>query len=130
MTETIISVFSAFIGVVSLCFTFLQWRKINKKISMISNVGVAKEVLPAWFTSRMMEDQWFFGLHTVDGCVIAISRVASISDDGQWMNVELLTQAEVPQSEDSNLITAIADDRRDASVKISNIVAMYELVAS
>jgi hypothetical protein len=81
-------------------------------------------------TSRRMEDHWFFGLNTVDGRVIAISRVASISDDGQWMNVELLTQAEVPQNEDVNLITAVADDRRDASVKISNIVAMYELVTS
>ena len=130
MTETIISVFSAFIGVVSLWLAFLQWRKINKKISMISDVGLANEVLPVWFTSRMMEDEWFFGLHTVNGSVIAISRVTSISDDGQWMNVELLAKSEVPQNEDESFITAAADDRRKASVKISNIVAVYELFTS
>jgi hypothetical protein len=62
--------------------------------------------------------------------VIAISRVTSISDDGQWIDVELLTKSEVFQNEDESFITAVADDRRKASVKISNIVAVYELFTS
>jgi hypothetical protein len=78
----------------------------------------------------MMQDEWYFGLQTADGRVVAIRSIRSISDDGNWMDVELLTKDEVPNFEDRALITADADDRREASVKISNIVAACDIVTS
>ena len=97
---------------------------------MLTDAGAASEVVPAWYTKRMMQDEWYFGLQTSDGHVIAIRNIRSVSDDGQWMDVELLTREEVPKLDGHNLITAVADDRREASVKIDNIVAAYDIVTS
>lgn len=126
----IIAVIGALTALGSLWFTERQWRKINKKIAMLTDANAASEVLPAWYTKRMMQDQWCFGLQTSDGHVIAISRITSISDDGQWMDVELLTRDEVPQLDGRSLIAAVADDRREASIQIKSIVAAYDIVGS
>lgn len=130
MLEMTIAVIGAITGLGSLWFTERQWRKINKKIAMLTDASAASEVLPAWYTKRMMQDQWYFGLQTSDGHVIAISRIKSISDDGQWMDVELLTTDEAPDLAGRKLVTAVADDRREASIKISSIVAAYDIVTS
>jgi hypothetical protein len=130
MVETTVSVVSALTALASLWFTALQWRKLKKKIAMLSDAGAASEVLPAWYTARMMQDQWWFALHTNDGAVIAIRRIVALSDDAQWMDVELLTSDELPKLPHSLVVTAVADDRRSASVQIKNIVAAYDIVTS
>lgn len=130
MVSNIVSIISAIIAAISLAFTWLQWRKINRKIAMLDDAGAAIEILPAWYTGRMMMDQWRFGLRTTDGSLIAFSTIHAISDDGKWMDVELLTEDEVPDKRQSNIICAVADDRRRASVQIDKIVAAYDLVTS
>jgi len=75
-------------------------------------------------------EQWYFGLVTTDGRTIAIGNIAAISDDGKWMDVELLTADEVPNHEGVEFITAVADDRRSASIQIEKIVMAYEIVTS
>ena len=95
---------------------------------MLSNAGKAAEILPAWYTSRMMQDQWYFGLVTTDGHTIAIGRISAISDNGKWMDVELLTSDEVPDDRNTKFITAVADDRRSASIQIEKIVMAYEII--
>ena len=42
------------VAIFSTGFTFYQWKKIKRKIGMISVSGKAIEILPAWYTSRMM----------------------------------------------------------------------------
>jgi len=130
MFEIIVSIVSALTALGSLWFTEKEWRKINKKIGMLSDAGAALEVLPAWYTQRMMQDQWYFGLRTTDGHVIAISRITAISDDGKWMDVNLLTDDEVPDDKSTRFITAVADDRRSASIQIEKIIIAYDLVTS
>lgn len=130
MLEATISVVSALTALASLWFTERQWRKIQKKIAMISDAGAASEVLPAWYTARMMQDQWWFALHTTDGALIAIRRIIALSDDAQWLDVELLTDDEVPKLPHDNVLVAVADDRRTASVRIKNIVAAYDIAGS
>lgn len=130
MLSTIISIIGALAALGSLWFTERQWRKINRKIAMLDDAGVAIEILPAWYTGRMMMDQWWFGLKTIDGSLIAISTIHAISDDGQWMDVELLTKDEVSKLNHSNIVCAVADDRRRASVQIDKIVAAYDIVTS
>lgn len=130
MLQTVISAISALTALGSLWFTARQWRKINKKIAMLSDASAAIEVLPTWYTERMMRDYWHFGLRTTDGHVIAISNITAISDDGRWMNVNLLTADEVPRSKEEKFITAVADDRRSASIQIEKIILAYDLVTS
>lgn len=127
---TAISVISALTALASLWFTAREWRKIQKKIVMVTDYSVASEVLPAWYTKRMMSDQWWFALQTSDGAVIAIRRIVALSDDANWMDVELLTKDEAPKSPGSRMVVAVADDRRIASVQIKNIVAAYDIAAS
>jgi hypothetical protein len=130
MLEATVAVISALTALGSLWFTASQWRKIRKKIAMVSDAGSASEILPAWYTARMMQDQWWFALQTNDGAVIAIRRIVALSDDAQWMDVELLTHDELPDLPQSRIIVAVADDRRAASVQIKNIVAAYDIVTS
>lgn len=126
----VLSVIAVLTGLGNLWFTDQQWQKIKKKVGMLSDVGRAMEILPAWYTERMMQDYWYFGLITVDGNTIAISQITAISDDGKWMNVRLLTKDEVPSNTNFEFVTAVADDRRDASVQIDKIVMAYDIVTS
>lgn len=130
MLETVLSIIGAVTGLASLWLSNEQWKKVKSKIGMLSDSGKAAEILPAWYTSRMMQDQWYFGLVTTDGHTIAIGRISAISDDGKWMDVELLTSDEVPNDRNTKFITAVAEDRRSASIQIEKIVMAYEIITS
>ena len=130
MLETVLSIIGAVTGLASLWLSNEQWKKVKSKIGMLSDSGKAAEILPAWYTSRMMQDQWYFGLVTTDGHTIAIGRISAISDNGKWMDVELLTSDEVPDDRNTKFITAVADDRRSASIQIEKIVMAYEIITS
>ena len=130
MLETVLSIIGAVTGLASLWLSNEQWKKVKSKIGMLSDSGKAAEILPAWYTSRMMQDQWYFGLVTTDGHTIAIGRISAISDDGKWMDVELLTSDEVPNDRNTKFITAYAEDRRSASIQIEKIVMAYEIITS
>ena len=130
MLEIVLSIIGAVTGLASLWLSNEQWKKVKSKIGMLSDSGKAAEILPAWYTSRMMQDQWYFGLVTTDGHTIAIGRISAISDNGKWMDVELLTSDEVPDDRNTKFITAVADDRRSASIQIEKIVMAYEIITS
>jgi hypothetical protein len=123
---------SAAIAAGAAVFSWVQWRKINQKMAMLTDVSKAVEVLPAWYTERMMMDHWLFGLVTVDGRTIAITSIKAVSDNREWMDVELADKDEMAMRDDDHLdiITAVAADRKRASVKIANIVAAIELRTS
>lgn len=130
MLEIVLSITGAVTGLASLWLSNEQWKKVKEKIGMLSDAGKAIEILPAWYTERMMMDQWYFGLVTSDGHTIAIENITAISDDGKWMDVELLTSDEVPEYKGIKFITAVANDRRRASIQIEKIVMAYEIVTS
>jgi hypothetical protein len=123
---------SAAIAAGAAIFSWVQWRKINRKMAMLTDSGAIIEVLPAWYTRRMLDEHWLFGLLTVDGRTVVIKRIVAVSDDAQWMDVEL---AESDEAEGISRalgppITAVAADRKKASVKIANIVAAVDLWTS
>jgi len=131
MIEIVISGLSAATALGTLAFTVVQWRRINRKIAMLNDSGAAAEIVPAWYTQRMMDDSWWFGLQMADGKVVAMSKILSISDDGQWMDVEPLAPDDLPRRDDvAQFVCAVADDRRGASLRIDKIVAAYDLVTS
>lgn len=125
-------IIGAIAGIGSAVFAGMEWRKVNRKIAMESDWSRAAEILPAWYTSRMMSDQWCFGLWTVSGQMIAITRIKSLSDNGEWMDVELAEAGDLPNSFSGNpdVIVAVAPDRTKASIKITNIVAATDLWTS
>lgn len=115
----------------SLWFTHVQWQKVKKKVAMLDDAGMASEILPAWYASRMMRDWWLFGLLTADGRLIAIRRITAVSDDGKWMDVELAEADDVEHLDERyQLVTAVVPDRLGASVQIASIVAAIELQSS
>ena len=130
MLSGVLSVVATFTALAGLWLSNEQWKKVKEKIGMINDAGKAIEVLPAWYTSRMMTDCWYFGLVTTDGSTIAISKVTAISDDGKWMDVELLTSGDLFSGDTDKFLTAVADDRRIASIQIDKIVMAYEIAAS
>lgn len=127
----VISTLSLGVAGWSLWFTHIQWRKISSKVAMIGNSGIASEILPAWYTTRMMDGWWLFGLLITDGHVIAIRRITAISDDGKWMDVELAEADDIDHlKQNHRFLTAVAADRLGASVQIANIVSAIELQTS
>ena len=131
LAGAVISALSFAVAGWSLWFTHIQWKKVSSKVAMIGDSGMASEILPAWYTSRMMSDWWLFGLLTTDGHMIAIRRITAISDDGKWMDVELAEFYDIEHLKQNYLfVTAVAADRLGASVQISNIVSAIELQSS
>ena len=128
----IVGVVGGLVGVGSFVFTWLEWQKLNRKIGVLTDASKVAEILPAWYTGRMMQDHWMFGLITNGDKTIAIKRIQSVTDDGQWIDVELATPAEAEDLPDQYkpYLTAIADDRTTASVKVGNIVAAVDLWTS
>ena len=133
MTEwlsVIIAAIAALIGLGSLYFTHQEWRKVNRKIAMISDASQFAEVLPAWYSERMGQDHWMFGLITTSGQTIAITSIAAISDDGAWMDVELAEPDAGLTEGYGEYVVAVDADRTTASVQISTIVAAVDLWSS
>lgn len=79
-----------------------------------------------------MTDRWLFGLYTNDGRVILIRKILAISDDGKWMDVELVDTETGEEYEKllPGVISAIANDRPRASIQIANIVIALDLQTS
>lgn len=127
-----VAVIGGLVGIGSAWIAWLQWQKTNKKIAMLQDSGAAFEILPAWYTRRMMDEYWLFGLQTSDGKIIVIRRITALSDDAQWMDVELAEKDDAAHlgEERGALVYAVAGDRTAASIRISNIVAAYDLVTS
>jgi hypothetical protein len=125
-------IIGAFAGVGSAIFAGMEWRKVNRKIAMVGDMSRAAEILPAWYTERMMGDYWLFGLWTVSGQMIAITRITGVSDDGEWIDVELADKDELAMRDDQEerIIYAVTGDRTSASVRIANIVTAMEIRTS
>ena len=132
LSGVIVALISAGFAGWSAWFTHKQWQKIKSKVAMIGQSGKASEVLPAWYTARMMDDDWLFGLLTNDGRIFAIKQITAISDDGKWMDVRLAEADEVEGLKfgGGTFICAVAADRVQASLQIEHIVAALDLQTS
>lgn len=127
-----IGVLGGLTGLVSTLIAVHEWRKVNRKLAMLTDASKAVEVVPAWYTSRMMDEHWLFGLLVADGRVITIKKIKAVSDDGQWMDVELAEadEAEKHAAKLGKPVYAVASDRTTASVRVASIVAAVDLWTS
>jgi hypothetical protein len=105
---------------------------LTRRVKMIDEPGKMAEVLPAWFVERMSMDSWSFGLIMDNGVVFPIRSITKISDDGQWLEVELMEQGDnihmFPDSPvaDMRLIYGLGR-RLTANIQVSKIVGAMDL---
>ena len=97
----------------------------------VAGLEILPEILPAWFTGRMMNDDWCFGLLTITGHLFAIRTITSIHQDASgdlWLDVELCTDESTCQSglPETTLVVA-PTERTTATIKASHVVAAMEL---
>lgn len=109
-----------------------QLDVLTKKVTMIDEPGKMSELLPAWFVKRMATDYWHFGLLMDNNVVLPIHRIEKISDDGRWLEVELMEQGsdihEFPNSPIKEMPVIYAlEGRTTANVQVSKIVGTIEL---
>jgi hypothetical protein len=90
------------------------------------------EILPAWFTGRMMNDSWSFGLLTITGQIIALERIDNISQDANgtiWLDATMLdsrTNLFGMESFESKIFVS-PTERTQISINASHVVAAFEL---
>jgi hypothetical protein len=126
-------VFGGLSGWVAAIISWREWQATRKKIGMMTDASRAAEILPAWYTSRMMGDYWTFGLLTTTGQMIVVKRITAISDDARWIDVELAEREEldwIPEDYPAKFIVAVGPERTSASVQIANIVGAFDLLNS
>jgi hypothetical protein len=92
-------------------------------------------LLPSWFTHRMTDDEWYFGLLLSTGAVMCISTIRAIKCDAAgalWLDVTLLTDtpdcciAKDHAIRKLPMMTA-PTTRTDATIRADAIVAAFEL---
>jgi hypothetical protein len=97
--------------------------------------GVDNELLPAWFTERMMGEEWLFGLLTVTGDILAVRRINKITQDAAgrlWLDVRMAVYNEAKGVYDEDdpkagrlLLAPTA--RTDATINAAHVVAAFEM---
>ena len=88
------------------------------------------ELLPAWFTLRMMVDTWFFGLLTDTGvtiCIQRIDRIYQAKDGAVWIDVELMEGEQSFWTKKIVRPFLAPTSRLEASINTQHIVAAFEL---
>lgn len=128
----IVGIIGGAAGLVSAYVSFAEWRKVNRKVAMLEEAEAAFEIVPAWYTTRMMQDDWLFGLQMTNGQMIAVNWIDAISSDGVWMDVTLATANEIEHVDQryKSITVAVADDRRTAGLRIDQIQLAFELQTS
>jgi len=92
----------------------------------------AKSILPGWFSERIMQDVWAFGLLMSDGTIISIQAIEAInqaSDGSIWLDVRLMDPSDGMagwlKNVDKKLVAPT--DRLKASINASHVMAAFEL---
>lgn len=86
------------------------------------------KLLPAWFTYRMLDDSWHFGLLMITGDIIAIQWIDSIKQDASgnlWLDATLQDN-QFNEVQDHKVFVALTSRNR-VSINSSHVVAAFEL---
>ncbi|MDJ0726313.1 MAG: hypothetical protein QNJ38_14460 [Prochloraceae cyanobacterium] len=90
------------------------------------------KLLPAWFTSRMLDDSWHFGLLMITGDIIAIQYINSIKQDANgniWLDATL-QDCQVDEEVQSHKVFVAPTSRTNVSINSSHVMAAFELTDS
>jgi hypothetical protein len=90
-------------------------------------------ILPSWFTQRMMEDSWQFGLMLSNGTTIAISGIKSLHLDasgGIWIDVYMLDYSVddlYVRTKELFYIWTSPTSRVEATINAAHVIAAFEI---
>jgi hypothetical protein len=87
-------------------------------------------LLPAWFTERMLNDQWYFGLLLVTGEVIGIHCIRSVIQAGDgsiWIDAEMFEEDEGGHEAFGRKVRTAPTKRCAISINANQVVAAFEL---
>ena len=92
-----------------------------------------EELLPAWFTTRMMTDDWSFGLLLVTGQMLHIECINAIRGEpgNVWLDVTMGVEFPVclRGNEDwsDRIVNSPTKGRTSASINAAHVVTAVEL---
>lgn len=129
---------SLIVAIASACFAWQsakaserQLALIERKIGMVTDPAKMTEILPVWYVERMGQDNWGFGLLLASGELLGIERIMGVSDDGKWLEVELLDGGGGPKEVSGHpVLYAGLKDRTHGSVRVDQVQAAFELWTS
>jgi hypothetical protein len=113
----------------ALSLSVLIWLKTNAKAKLLTDPKEAFEVVPTWFTPRMMQDHWHFALLLSNGKWALISCIKSVSSDGKWIEVELAERGATTlygSIDEADIISSQTNDRPEATIRTSDIILATE----
>ncbi|NES04587.1 MAG: hypothetical protein F6K22_18190 [Okeania sp. SIO2F4] len=110
----------------------------------IYDVDIALSLLPVWFIDRMMTDIWEFGLLLTTGQMIIIESINAVSIDVNqelWIEVSLQSENLFDDddaqhfyghlyTENKKIIRGTDSQRSKANIKVSHIVAAFDVRSS
>jgi len=88
----------------------------------------AVQLLPAWFTARMMQDSWHFGVLMSDGTCIYIETILEVhqaADGSLWLDVQLSEETPFAQEPHPRHLTS-PTSRTKASINAAHVMAVFE----
>ena len=92
-----------------------------------------EELLPAWFTTRMMEDSWSFGLLLVTGQMLHIDSIDAIRGEpgNVWLDVTMGVEfpSDLKRNGDwaDRIVSSPTKGRTTASINAAHVVMAVEL---
>jgi len=109
------------------------WVRVQSSL-VAAKLDRMTRLLPAWFTERMANDVWAFGLLLTTGRILHIETIHDVSqaaDGSLWLDVRLGKQnavdADHPQKVGWPPLAHSPTDRDTCSVAVSHIVCAVEL---
>lgn len=127
----LVAIASAYFAWQSVAASKRQLALVERKIGMVTDPAKMTEILPVWYIDRMGQDSWGVGLLLASGDLLAIERIMGVSDDGQWLEVELLDGSGGPKEVCGHpVLYAGLKDRTHGSVRVDQVQAAFELWTS
>lgn len=88
--------------------------------------------LPLWFTSRLMQEEFYYGLLTTSGAIIPIDRIRGFSqmpDGSIWMDVDLVRGAVLDNLLNMPYLSVAQLSSADSSatINVNQIIAAFDL---
>jgi hypothetical protein len=103
----------------------------TRQLALEDCVAAAEALLPAWFVSRMMREDWVYGFVMAYGSIIAVERVEAVhqaADGSLWMDVRLAPADDYWSGNYDPSVFGAPSTRRQASINCAHVAAAFELV--
>jgi hypothetical protein len=91
------------------------------------------KLFPQWFSKRLMDDEWHFGILTTEGTVFEVCGIDAIhiTPIGKWIDCRLTESDSYCVADDNilkkKIVSTSVSGRPYISINIDNVVSIFEL---